>query len=432
MHDPQDATPPTVPARAAGGQRSWEIDALRGLMLVLMTSTHLPTRFSDPLGQPLGFVSAAEGFVLLSGFVAGRVYTQRRLRSGEDAMREAFVKRAAKLWLCQAGLLVFLLGIVTLIGVLRNQAAITDLVSFFLDRPYTAFVSGLMLLYNPPLLDILPMYVLFMLASPVLLLHGADRGWGPILVASGALWLGAQFGLSEAAYGAIAELTALPVPFRQTGAFELLAWQFLWVLGLWMGASHASGRPAQPTPFPRWAVAFAAAYALVHLVWRHAVGQVPFPDGAALNAAYDKWQLGPLRLLDALMIVLLAMHFGPTLARRLPRLRVLEELGAASLAVFCAHLVLAMLALAFFGAARPDRPWAVDVALLTGSYAILYVVARVTAAVDRRARRAAQRVRDSRDARRWLPTRRPATPWTAGPARGATRSAPATGRTRLD
>ena len=138
MHDPQDATPPTVPARAAGGQRSWEIDALRGLMLVLMTSTHLPTRFSDPLGQPLGFVSAAEGFVLLSGFVAGRVYTQRRLRSGEDAMREAFVKRAAKLWLCQAGLLVFLLGIVTLIGVLRNQAAITDLVSFFLDRGHKA------------------------------------------------------------------------------------------------------------------------------------------------------------------------------------------------------------------------------------------------------------------------------------------------------
>lgn len=46
--------------------RRWELDALRGLMLVLMTLTHLPTRLSSPLGQPFGFVSAAEGFVLLS------------------------------------------------------------------------------------------------------------------------------------------------------------------------------------------------------------------------------------------------------------------------------------------------------------------------------------------------------------------------------
>ena len=44
--------------------RAWEMDALRGVMLVAMTLTHLPTRFSSPAGQPLGFVSAAEGFVM--------------------------------------------------------------------------------------------------------------------------------------------------------------------------------------------------------------------------------------------------------------------------------------------------------------------------------------------------------------------------------
>ena len=55
--------------------RRWELDALRGLMLVLMTLTHLPTRVADPLGQPLGHVSAAEGFVMLSGYMAGMVYT---------------------------------------------------------------------------------------------------------------------------------------------------------------------------------------------------------------------------------------------------------------------------------------------------------------------------------------------------------------------
>lgn len=427
-----DSPSPSRPPAPAGSRRSWEIDALRGLMLVLMTTTHIPTRFSDPLGQPLGFVSAAEGFVLLSGFVAGMVYTQRRLRAGEAAMREAFRKRAIKLYLCQAALLAFLLGIATLIGVLLHQAAITDLVSFFLERPYTALVSGLMLLYNPPLLDILPMYVIFMIASPVLLLHGAHHGWGPIVVASGALWLGAQFGLGEASYEEVAALLALPVPFRQTGAFAFVAWQFLWVIGLWMGAGEASGQPAQPVPFPRWAVATALAYATVHLVWRHAVGQVPFPAGSALNAAYDKWHLGPLRLIDTMALVVLAMHYGPALARRLPRMRVLEVLGAASLPVFCAHLVLAMLALAMFGAANRDRPFSLDVALLAGSYLVLYGVARASAAIDGRARRIAARVRAQRGQRRSPPSTGPAADPLRAPGRVASRSLRATVRTPLD
>lgn len=55
--------------------RQWELDAMRGLMLVLMTLTHLPTKLADPLGQPLGYVSAAEGFVLLSACRAGPDHT---------------------------------------------------------------------------------------------------------------------------------------------------------------------------------------------------------------------------------------------------------------------------------------------------------------------------------------------------------------------
>ena len=60
--------------------RRWELDALRGLMLVLMTLTHMPTMYSLPSGQPFGFVSAAEGFVFLSALMVGRVYGARALR----------------------------------------------------------------------------------------------------------------------------------------------------------------------------------------------------------------------------------------------------------------------------------------------------------------------------------------------------------------
>ncbi len=83
---------PPPAAAAAARPRLWELDALRGLMLVLMLSTHLPTNFGIPTSQPLGFVSAAEGFVMLSAYMAGLVYTQRYLRHGLQSMQRAFLK----------------------------------------------------------------------------------------------------------------------------------------------------------------------------------------------------------------------------------------------------------------------------------------------------------------------------------------------------
>jgi hypothetical protein len=265
---------------------------------------------------------------------------------------------------------------------MAEQHAVRDLMSFYLLRPKAALVGSLMLIYNPPLLDILPLYIVFMLASPVLLLHGLRHGWGGILGASVALWLAAQFDLGRAIYGVAVAITHLPIPFRETGAFEIFAWQFLWVLGLWMGSSRA--QPDAPrTEFPRWLLHTAIGVAIVCLVWRHAVGQTPWPGNEAVNLAFDKWHLGVLRLIDFFALLVLAMHYGPALVQRLPRLRFLEVMGAASLPVFCAHLVLALLVLAVAGAANAARaPW-IDVAILVVSFALLYLVALVSLRIDR-------------------------------------------------
>ena len=229
------------------------------------------------------------------------------------------------------------------------------------------------------------------------------------VIVSGLVWLAAQFGLSQAGYDALVRFTGMPVPFRETGAFEMLAWQFMWVFGLWVGSSHGAGRPAQPDPFPIWAVRAALLYALVHFVWRHAIGQAPFPHDPQLSLLYDKWQLGPLRVINFFCLMLLAMHYGPALARRLPRVRVLEQLGQQSLPVFCAHLVLAMLTLVVFGAIDPKRPWSIDLALLIGCFGVLYLVARISAQVDRKASAAKSNFKERRAARRqqqapgWVP-----------------------------
>lgn len=389
-----------MPAPAAPADRLWQIDALRGLMLVLMTLTHLPTVVSSPAGQPFGFVSAAEGFVLLSGFMAGLVYSKRQHRAGDPAMREAFLRRALKIYLCQAGLLLFLFSVVALIAMARQEVAILNMLPLFIDKPLAALAGSLLLVHNPPLLDILPMYILFMLASPVLMVHGQHQGWGRILALSVALWLGAQFGLGTWLLHGVFTLTRLPLPAHQAGSFDLLAWQLLWVMGLWLGAQRAAaGGGGPPLRFPRWMLRCAIGIAVVGFVWRHAIGQAPFLGNPSLEILFDKWQLAPLRLIDLFALVVVAMHFEPWLSRHLPRARVLETLGAASLPVFCAHLVQALLALALFGEPGPDRGWSVDAAILGTSFVLLYAVALVSQAIDARAAAVGERIR-ARGARR--------------------------------
>ncbi|MBA3625656.1 MAG: OpgC domain-containing protein, partial [Methylibium sp.] len=183
-------------------KRRVDLDAARGLMLVLMALTHLPTRFSSPAGQPFGFVSAAEGFVMLSAYMAGMVYTSRALKSGIPAMRTAFLMRALKIYGCQAALLLFLFTFIAVLGLTFDRAEVKGLMGFFLEEPLTAFIASLLLLYNPPLLDILPIYIVFMLLSPLLLAHGVSRGWVGILIGSLLLWLLAQFDLGDRLYAA--------------------------------------------------------------------------------------------------------------------------------------------------------------------------------------------------------------------------------------
>ena len=377
--------------------RLWQVDALRGLMLVLMTFTHVPTRFVSPLGQPFGYVSAAEGFVLLSAFMAGWIYTRRQIKSGETEMRTAFLKRVLKIYLAQAALLFFLFFAVAMVGLVVQRDEVTNLVSFFLQQPIAAFVGALLLVYNPPLLDILPMYILFMLASPLALVHGARRGWRGLLGGSIVLWLAAQFGLNRALYDAVVQVTGLPIPLQETGSFHIVAWQLLWMLGLWIGASYA--HRTHVTVFPRWLVACAAAVVVVGLVWRHAVGQAPFLGDVVLNLLFDKWRLGPLRLINLLGLVVLAVHFAPWLKARLPRARGLEMLGAASLPVFCAHLVIALLALTAFGEPRPTRPWLLDIAILATCFALLFLVAWISERIDRHAAQVRSRFAAKRAAR---------------------------------
>ena len=364
-------------------KRLWELDALRGLMLVLMTLTHLPTRLTTPTGQPFGYVSAAEGFVLLSAFMAGMVYSRRGLRDGLRTMRKSLRERAIKVYLCQVATLVFLFTVFAALAVRREQPAATGLLSFYFEHPVMAWFSSLALIYGPPLLDILPIYVLFMAASPAILSRGLRHGWSAILTASAILWFASQFGFGNWLYEVIAQAIDLRVPLSQTGSFSIWAWQFLWIMGLWMGSTRAQGQTSM-FEFPRWSVMAAVVVSVFFLTWRHYYGQAPFGADMVRNLWFEKWTLGPLRMVNLFALIIVTVEFGPWLMARLPRLRVLETLGQASLPVFCAHLVFVLLVLGTQGGDQYARPWWGDALLLAGCFGSLYAVAWVTLWCDRR------------------------------------------------
>ena len=355
-------------------ERRTELDWLRGLMLVLMTMTHLPTWFSSHAGQPFGFVSAAEGFVFLSAYLVGSVYGHKARTAGFDAMRRALLGRTLKVYAAHAALLLFLLLVLVPIAVSRDADAITGLASYALERPRLALVSGLVLAYNPPLLDILPMYVLFLLASPALLAYGMRRGFGLLFAISALFWLYAQYDGGAHVYRAVAALVGWPVPYGATGAFAFMAWQLLWLVGLRIGVMQ-SDPDARPAPaWPRFAFPLVVGIAAVFFVWRHIVGQT-FGSEAFLNALFDKWHLGPLRLLNFAVLALIVVRLRPTIvawAEDSP----LATLGRVSLIVFSAHLLICLALLTVIGEAPRPHLSIFEATLLLGTLLVLYGVAR--------------------------------------------------------
>src|ERR1700719_2396044 len=77
--------------------RRLEIDAVRGLMLVWMVLTHLPTFLPTYTNQPFGFDSASEGFIFLSALLTGRIYFRLAEREGYPAMRAKLLMRTLRL-----------------------------------------------------------------------------------------------------------------------------------------------------------------------------------------------------------------------------------------------------------------------------------------------------------------------------------------------
>src|ERR1700680_5305880 len=94
----RDAPPNRAKLEVRRSQRLPELDALRGLMLTLMTLAHLPTKAQVITNQQFGFVSEAEGFVFLSAFLTGRIFGRVANESGFPTVIKRLWTRALRLY----------------------------------------------------------------------------------------------------------------------------------------------------------------------------------------------------------------------------------------------------------------------------------------------------------------------------------------------
>jgi hypothetical protein len=352
--------------------RRLELDALRGLMLVWIALTHLPTAASAYVNQPFGSVSAAEGFIFLSALFTGRIYFRLAEHDGYRAMTRKLWSRTLRLYGYHVLLLAFAFLVAVPIASRGNRPGLHNLLDFyFMAGAKQAIIEAALLIYRPPLLDILPMYIIFLMITSVALLLARRIGWKPILGVSLAFWGLAQLGFRGAEHTFMMRFIPTRIPLNEMGSFDLWAWQFLWIAGAWLGVRWAQNN----LPIENWAkraVIPAAVIALAFFVLRRAIAH-GFQLGAS-EFLFDKWHLGPLRLVDFAAVATLLIAWQSVLKPL--AIRPLVMLGQSSLQVFCVHLLFCFAGLTLMGNASMLNGWR-QFALLTATFTAMLITAKL-------------------------------------------------------
>jgi hypothetical protein len=251
-----------------------------------------------------------------------------------------------------------------------NHPGLHNLLDFYFSvGPKRAAVDAALLAYRPPLLDILPMYVIFMGLTPIVLTIGQRIGWRSILAGSFVLWLMAQLGLRQAAYIWMGH-AGLRIPLHEMGAFDLWAWQLVWTVGLWCGVRWAQG----DLPITEWArkITVPAAVIVVALIGlRYSLNYGV--DLGRFEPAFDKWHLGFVRPVEFVCVSALLIRFQASL--KWLAIRPLVIMGQASLPVFCTHVAFCFLGLTLMRDNPVVAGWE-RVALPALTFTSLYFVAR--------------------------------------------------------
>ncbi len=307
--------------------RDLRLDLFRGLANWTIFLDHIPDNL---VNRNYGFSDAADIFVFISGYTAAFVYARPMRRDGFLSACARILKRVWQIYLAHVFLFVIYLAEISYLAAKTDNPVFVEEFNVFgfLREPDLVLIQGLILKFKPVNMDVLPLYIVLMLAFPLILWSALHRpNW--TLLASALLYgLARHFGWNFSAF-----------PAGQW-YFNPFAWQLLFVFAAWCGVGAV--QQVAWLLRSRAVLALAIAYLLFALImtlagrlpWLHAV--IPGAIDRAVNPV-DKTNLAPLRFLHFVALALVTVHFvhrdWAGLDRPVFRPAILS--GQHSLEVFC-------------------------------------------------------------------------------------------------
>lgn len=375
------------------GNRDLRIDFMRGIALVMMVVAHTEVMsiFNIFTWERFGLTTGAEGFVILSGFMLGMLNRTRLEKTVLLTISWGLFLRAWKIYRVNIIIILsfLLLGYLPFINVFE--------VTHFTDRfsgttwslyPVTPQIKEtwfnivLYLQIGPHQTQILGLYIFLLLLSP-LFLGMLQRGK--------VYWL---LGLSLLVYCCWQRWPLRVTPSEFEFAFPLLAWQFIFVLGMCSGWYKAELLSFARTPPGKAVVVALVAIALVlgFVAQNHTNPFMPpaflmhtIPP-ADFNAFYHTWAakngLGPVRVLNDISLMVTVYLLLTWCWVPLNRLAgwFLIPLGQRSLYTFILHVyvVLAVSQFVTFDLWRQD--WLVNTFVHAAALTVLWLMAKYNVA----------------------------------------------------
>lgn len=334
-----------------------------------MTLDHFGRPISYYLYQCFGFFSAAEGFFFLSGFVGMLAATSKQAK---DPSQSWMRSRALRIWKYHCITLICLCIIAawflpTLAG---NFKCI-------FQHPVQSILWSALLINTPEWLDVLPLYVVFLVLGSVLfpLFVKAKNKTQVFLlwVPSLAVWIGAQLGLRDA-------VNSIFPSWIAHGDFDPFAWQFIYFTGAAVAAWWKRAKAqydANPQSSEGCAVRVVKMLTPAVLVvlafcflWSHQFIPLQLPGDFWTN----KVHVGPLRFANFFCFMMCIAWIIRTWPAALD-FKVTNLIGRHSLDVYTAHIVLIYFWFAAPGSIRYHGPW--NVIVPVAACVLLWALSRI-------------------------------------------------------
>ncbi len=337
------------------------LDGFRGVFLVFMVVVHLNEVFDVTLGKLnhhyFGWVEDAQGFVFISGLVVGLVYGRILIGRGFDLMRQAVYRRARTIYSHQAALILLF----ATIALLWRSGSEPGVLTHYAEAPFAFVTASLALVSGSMHLGILPMYIWFMLATPLVLRAFAKGRAAVVFAVMAGLWLFAQTGLTDVLLAQGEDvLRQLGSPIPLGIFFDVTAWQIVFFSGLFAGWLLANDR-LDLSLLKTNTARRVAGVALVVTLFLGVYDRIIFDDwisadfSSAILATIDRGAFSPIYLVafaaDLYLVVWLMVagsenSFGivrlmATTLRQVVTWKPLVFLGQHSLHVFTWHILIA-------------------------------------------------------------------------------------------